>query len=180
MASSPPIVVAVGRRLLGFLTVLSVAGCAVALDLGASRANGPAPVNFPECRAESYDFVGEGTLRELGLDVATPVPPPNPGAVAMIWVTHDLKPYDEGAPGGPVEQVRMLCFEFRDGSGGSEWPVDPTWQPPAAQLAAGQGDGPGGGTPAPILLAGIIAAVLVAVSGFAFRRSRSSTRETRD
>jgi hypothetical protein len=42
----------------------------------------------------------------------------------MIWVTHDLLPHDFGAPGGPVEMTRMLCFEFADGSGGSGWPVD--------------------------------------------------------
>ena len=54
----------------------------------------------------------------------------DPHRDAMIWVTHDLKEYDRGEPGGPVELVRMLCFEFDDGSGGSEWPVDPGWQPP--------------------------------------------------
>ena len=79
---------------------------------------GPQPP-FAECRAESYDFVGRGTLAGLGLDAATPVPPPDPHRNAMIWVTHDLKEYDRGEPGGPVEMTRMLCFEFDDGSGGS-------------------------------------------------------------
>jgi hypothetical protein len=51
----------------------------------------------------------------------------------MIWVTHDLKAYDRGEPGGPVEMTRMMCFEFDDGTGGSEWPVDADWQPPPQQ-----------------------------------------------
>jgi hypothetical protein len=113
---------------LGAIFGMILTGCAGMLDLSGPRATEPpAPQNFPECEAESYDFVGEGTLRGLGLHVATPVPPPDPDRPAMIWVTHDLKRWDHGEPGGPFEMVRMLCFEFADGSGGSEWPVDPTW-----------------------------------------------------
>jgi hypothetical protein len=26
----------------------------------------------------------------------------------------------------------MLCFEFADGSGGTDWPVDAAWRPPGA------------------------------------------------
>lgn len=114
------------------LLVAIVAGCSAAIDLQPNRPTGPQPP-FPECQAESFDFVGRSTLADLGLDTATPVPPPDPHRSAMIWVTHDLKEYDRGEPGGPVEMTRMLCFEFADGSGGSEWPVDSDWQPPPLQ-----------------------------------------------
>ena len=114
---------------LALLLVGSV-GCTAGIDIGPPRPTGPQSP-FPECQAESYDFVGRGTLAGLGLDTATPVPPPEPHREAMIWVTRDLKEYDRGEPGGPVELIRMLCFEFDDGSGGSEWPVDPDWRPPS-------------------------------------------------
>ncbi len=81
---------------------LALTGCASVADLGAPRATGPDPVGFPECKSESYDFAGQGTLAGLGLDTATPVPPPNPNQPATIWVTHELKPHDLGEPGGPV------------------------------------------------------------------------------
>jgi hypothetical protein len=87
----------------------------------------------------------------------------------MIWVTHDLKPWDRGEPGGPVEMVRMLCFEFADGSGGSEWPVDSTWEPPASRLATEQGGEPAVAWPV-ALLAILTAAVLIGLSAVAFRR----------
>lgn len=60
------------------------------------------------------------------------MPPPDPNRLAMIWVTHDLLPYDRGEPGGPVEMTRMMCFQFANGSGGSEWPVDAARQPPGS------------------------------------------------
>ena len=88
------------------------------------------PATYPECQADSYDFVGRATLAGLGLESAVPAPLPNPNQVAMIWVTHELMPYDAGPPGGQVEGIRMLCFEFADGTGGSGWPVDPEWRAP--------------------------------------------------
>ncbi len=62
--------------------------------------------------------------------------------------------------------VRMLCFEFPDGSGGSEWPVDPDWRPPIA--GAESTETPNSGFPAALLVAGLTAAVLVTVSSVAF------------
>jgi hypothetical protein len=49
----------------------------------------------------------------------------------MIWVTRDPVTFDAAAPGGS----RMLCFEFDDGSGGTEWPINAAWQPPGAAAA---------------------------------------------
>lgn len=124
---------------------------------------------FPECQADESDFAGKGTLRELGLHTATPVPPPDVDRVAMIWVTRDLMPHDAGPPGGPVEMTRMLCFEFADGSGGSGWPVDPTWRPPPAVAAAP--DNASTGSPSTAVLAVALVALLAAVvSVLAFRR----------
>jgi len=131
---------------------------------------GPAePAGFPECQADAFDFVGRGTLRELGLHTATPVPPPDIDRVAMIWVTRDLMPHDVGPPGGPVEMTRMLCFEFADGSGGSGWPVDPTWRPPAAGPAARENASAVSPSPA-ILLVTLVALLAAVVSILAFRR----------
>jgi hypothetical protein len=124
---------------------------------------------FPECQAESFDFAGEGTLRGLGLHTATPVPPPDIDRVGMIWVTHDLMPRDFGEPGGQVEMTRMLCFEFPDGSGGSGWPVDPDWRPPADRVAASE-DASDTGVPPTAVIAVIVAVLASAVSVLAFRR----------
>lgn len=153
------------------LVVVVAVGCTSSVGVGPAAPvdRPPPPVTFPECQAESYDFVGEGTLSALGLDVATPVPPPNPGRVAMIWVTHDLLPHDAGEPGGPVEMVRMLCFEFADGSGGSGWPVDPAWQPPGSAPIAGQSDDASEVMPPALLLAVLIAGIVLGISALAFR-----------
>ena len=130
-----------------------------------------APGGFPECAAAEFDFVGEGTLRGLGLHTATPAMPPDIDRVGMIWVTRDLMPHDFGPPGGPVEMTRMLCFEFPDGSGGSGWPVDSGWQPPGGP-AIGSGT-PDTGRPSPTLLAmALLALLALLVSVFAFRRGR--------
>ena len=145
------------------LLTASLAACDIGVS-GALLADEVAPpIGFPECNADAYDFAGQGTLRQLGLDNATPVPPPDPDRPAMIWVTHDLKPHDLGAPGGEVEMVRMLCFEFPDGSGGSEWPVDPDWRPPIG--GAESTETSNSGFPAALLVAGLTAAVLVTVVG---------------
>lgn len=144
-------------------------GCSGGIGLGLPLAtSGPDPgIDFPECRAESYDFAGEGTLAGLGLDKATPVAPPDPERPAMIWVTHDLKPRDPGPEGGPIEMTRMLCFRFADGSGGSEWPVDPEWQPPG-QIAD---DGSAAPTNLLALAAvGLTFGLVAAISVVAFKR----------
>lgn len=113
------------------------AGCGAAIDPTPTapapepeRVPGPGST-FPECAGATYDFVGESTLAALNIQAHVPAPLPDPGRPAMIWVTHDLRPHDFGPPGGPVQMTRMLCFEFADGSGGSGWPVDAAWQPPA-------------------------------------------------
>jgi hypothetical protein len=130
-----------------------------------------APAGFPECQAAAFDFVGEGTLRGLGLDTATPVTPDDIDRVGGIWVTRDLMPHDFGPPGGAVEMTRMLCFEFPDGSGGSGWPVDEAWQPPGdPALASGTSDATG--PPTTLLLFGLVALVVVVASAFAFRSRR--------
>lgn len=147
-------------------------GAAAEADADAAPApvaNPAAPASFPECQADEFDFAGEGTLRGLGLHTATPVPPPDIDRVAMIWVTRDLMPRDIGPEGGPVAMTRMLCFEFADGSGGSGWPVDPTWRPPPAVAAAP--DNPSNASPPTALLAVALIALLAAVvSVLAFRR----------
>ena len=97
----------------------------------------------------------------------------------MIWVTHDLKPHDLGAPGGEVEMVRMLCFEFPDGSGGSEWPVDPDWRPPTAETQTTETSS--SGFPTPLVVVGLTATVLVTVSSVAFAgRDRRPGTDGRD
>jgi hypothetical protein len=156
------------RALLGAMLGIVLAGCAAWFDAAIPEANAPEPpLGFTGCEAESYDFVGEGTLAGLGLDEATPVPPPDPDRPARIWVTHDLLPYDRGEPGGPVEMTRMLCFEFEDGSGGSEWPVDPSWQPPGQ---AAPNEAQGIAVPSALLLLGLVVLLAVGVSVVAFRR----------
>ncbi|MCA1570217.1 MAG: hypothetical protein LC798_07825 [Chloroflexi bacterium] len=87
----------------------------------------------------------------------------------MIWVTHDLLPFDAGEPVGAVERTRMLCFEFADGSGGSEWPVDPAWRPP------GTADQDVPATDLPLLLVLALGAIaVIGTSLVAFRRGTGS------
>ena len=150
------------RALLAVLLTAALAACGIGVSGALPADEVPPPIGFPECNADAYDFAGQGTLRQLGLDKATPVPPPDPDQPAMIWVTHDLKPHDFGAPGGEVEMVRMLCFEFPDGSGGSEWPVHPDWRPPIADAQSTETSS--SGFPAALLVAGLTAAVLLTVS----------------
>lgn len=95
----------------------------------------------------------------------------------MIWVTHDLKPRDFGAPGGEVEMVRMLCFEFPDGSGGSEWPVHPDWRPPIADAQSTETSN--SGFPAALLVAGLTAAVLLTVSLVGSEAQRTADNSAR-
>ena len=160
------------RRIGGVIGLsLLVSGCAVGNVEPAAPAG---PAGFPECQAEEFDFVGEGTLRELGLHTVTPVPPPDIDRPAMIWVTSDPMPHDAGPSGGPIEMTRMLCFEFADGSGGSGWPVDPAWEPPAGAAAS---DDESAASAAPPMLPLVLAALFVVLtaSALAFRR-RSGSR----
>jgi len=68
------------RALLAVLLTAALAAC----DIGVSRAlpadEVPPPIGFPECNADAYDFAGQGTLHQLGLDKATPVPTAGPGS----------------------------------------------------------------------------------------------------
>lgn len=156
------------------VAVVALAGCAAVADLGAQRATGPDPIGFPECMDESYDFAGTSTLAALGLQDHVPAELPEPGRPAMIWVTHDLRRYDAGPQGGPIQMTRMLCFEFVDGNGegGSEWPVDAAWQPPGLAPSAAQGESPG--TLVPVAIAVTLALIaLVGVSFVAFRGRQS-------
>jgi hypothetical protein len=130
-----------------------------------------APPGFPECQAQEFDFIGEGTLREFGLDTATTVPPPDVDRQAKIWVTRDLMPHDFGPEGGPVEMTRMLCFEFVGGSGGSGWPVDPAWRPPA-DGGVTIADATVSGLSSALLPAALLAALLITLSVLAFRTRR--------
>ena len=145
-------------------------GCAPLGELGGqapAQWDGPAPLGDTQCLAESYDFVGEATLAGLGLVGMVPAELPTPERRAMIWVTADLQPHDLGEPGGPVEMTRMLCFEFADGSGGSGWPVDPSWQPPG-RAAPSPGDG--FSVPPSLLLVALGVLLAIGVSVVAFRR----------
>lgn len=152
---------------LGTVLGMLLGGCATWIDSGIPAANAPpAAAGAGGCAAKSYDFVGEGTLAGLGLDVVTPVPPPDPDRPARIWVTHDLQPFDAGEPGGPVEMTRMLCFEFADGTGGSEWPVDASWRPPGADEVETQEVS---FAPAVLLVAAVVLLV-IGLSVVAFRR----------
>jgi hypothetical protein len=155
------------------LLAMLLAACAGDFDLGQPRGTGRPVPPFPECNASSYDFVGRGTFAALGLDKATPVPLPDPNRMAMIWVTRDLLPYDRGEPGGPVEMTRMMCFEFLDGGGGSEWPVDAAWQPPGSDAGLGDDGGSAVSLPVSMLAAVAVGAVLTAASLAAFRKKRS-------
>jgi hypothetical protein len=114
------------NRALLFSSVLLLAGCAAIRERGLDAPDAGNPP--PECRAESYAFAGRGTLAELGLVGQSQAELPGPNQPARIWVTRDPVPFDAAAPGGS----RMLCFEFDDGSGGTEWPVNAAWQPPGA------------------------------------------------
>ncbi len=57
----------------------------------------------------------------------------------------------------------MLCFEFDDGSGGSEWPVDPAWQPPGGVPAAAEVN-----LAMPLL--GIVVVMMLLIGALALRR----------
>lgn len=134
-------------------------GCAGLANPGVDAADAVAPP-FPECRADSYAFAGRGTFAALGLVGQSAAALPDPNRPASIWVTRDPVPFDVAAPGGS----RMLCFEFDDGSGGSEWPVSAAWQPPAVSADAS-------GEPTmglPLLLVAVLA--MLVVGAFAFRR----------
>ena len=155
--------------IVGLLGLLLIAGCAQFAPTPIGNRN--LHPSFPECQADGFDFVGEGTLRELGLDAATAVSPADANRPAKIWVTSDLMTHDAGPVGGPVEMTRMLCFEFGDGSGGSGWPVDPAWRPPGDGAGATT-DGSTTGPPFAVLAAALVAGVLVVVSFLAFRTSR--------
>ena len=158
--------------MVSFLAMV-LAGCAGNVGPGQLPGTGPPAPPFPECLASSYDFVGRSTFTAMGLDKATPVPPPDPNRVAMIWVTHDLLPYDRGEPGGPVEMTRMMCFEFPDGSGGSEWPVDAAWQPPGSVAVLGDDEDSAVSVPVSLLTPVALGAVVIAATLATFRRKRS-------
>jgi hypothetical protein len=140
--------------------VAAVSGCSAALLDGTD-----VPPPPPECAADQYLFAGRSTLRNLGLVGRSRAPLPEPDRPAMIWVTADLLPFDPGLEGGELETTRMLCFEFDDGSGGSQWPVDAAWLPPNALSATEEG------APTGMLLLIVVGALVVAgVSFLGFRR----------
>ena len=139
--------------------------CAPGVTGGIARADAP-PVPFPECRANVYEFAGQSTFNALAIVDALPAEPPSRDRPAMIWITRDRLPFDAGPVGGAVEATRMMCFEFPDGSGGSQWPVDDGWQLPSAST----GDSTGGGMPPSWLLVGVAVVTAIGVSAIAFRR----------
>jgi hypothetical protein len=145
---------------------LALTACGMSISFDGGRTTEPGPVGFPECQADAYDFVGESTLAALGLQAAVPAPLPDVDRVAMIWVTHDPTLHDPGEPGGEAVLTRMLCFEFPDGSGGSGWPVDSSWQPPGSATGVARGDL--GALALGALALGAL--VLIGASVMAFRR----------
>jgi hypothetical protein len=60
----------------------------------------------------------------------------------------------------------MLCFEFDDGSGGTEWPVNPAWQPPGAAADLSIAVNP----TFPWLLVAVMSVLVVGGTLLAFRR----------
>ena len=157
---------AMGLRAAVLASVLAVlGGCAAVPGLAPDApAAGPAPP-FEECRAESYAFVGRATFNQLGLTDQSAAALPDPDRPAMIWVTRDPVQFDAAEPGGS----RMLCFEFEDGSGGTEWPVNAAWQPPGAAAAGNAAtDSAAFNWSLPALLIAVVA--LLVVAGLAFRR----------
>lgn len=154
-------------RLAAALLGMLLGGCIPGVGGGVSRQDA-SPAPFPDCVAASYEFVGEGTFNALGLVDAVPAPPPTPDRTAMIWVTRDLLPFDHGQPGGPVEMTRMMCFEFPDGTGGSQWPVDPSWRLPALAGVAPEGVSLSPG----LVLVALAVLLAIAVSALAFRSRR--------
>ena len=106
----------------------------------------------PECRAERYIFAGRGTFADLGLVGQSLAPLPDPERPAMIWVTED----------------RVLCFEFDDGSGGSDWPIDEAWLPPGSI----QDDEATAGLPMQVIGFIAVAVALIVLSVLAFRRAK--------
>ena len=106
----------------------------------------------PECRAETYLFAGIGTLADLGLVGQSLAPLPDPERPAKIWVTED----------------RVLCFEFDDGSGGTDWPIDAAWLPPGSI----QDDGATAGLPIQVIGFIAVAVALIVLSVLAFRRAK--------
>lgn len=144
-------------RVVALSAILAMlAGCAAISSLEVDSSEVASPP-FPECRAESYAFAGRGTFAGLGLVGQSAAPLPDPNREAMIWVTRDPVAFDAAAPDGGS---RMLCFEFEDGSGGSEWPIGAAWQPPG-RAAPAEVD-----VVLPLLLLGLV----IISAAFAFRR----------
>jgi hypothetical protein len=139
----------------GILAVIG--GCAGMSNLGVDAADATSPP-FPECRADGYAFAGRGTFAALGLVGQSAATLPDPNRPASIWVTREPVAFDAAAPGGS----RMLCFEFDDGSGGSEWPVNAAWQPPGIDASAETTMG------LPVLLVAVV--TMLVVGAVAFRR----------
>ena len=131
-------------------------GCATLSGAGDGTSDVGEPE--PECQAASYAFAGRGTLAGLGLVGQSAAELPEPNRPATIWVTSDPVPFDAAAPGGS----RMLCFQFDDGSGGTEWPVNAAWQPPGASSAPEVNLG------IPLMLIAVV--TMLVVGGLAFRR----------
>ena len=141
----------------GVLCMLAGSACA------ALPAAGVGEPPFPECKADTYSFVGESTLAALGLGDMWPE---QRSARAEIWVTAEVVD-PEPIPGQlPMEPARMICMELDDGSGMAA-PIDADWQPPslAGDIATSVGSGPVVGGAIVIGLALLIGLV----SFFAFR-----------
>lgn len=147
---------------LNLLLAAFVTGCVGGLTGPIPAAEAPAPP-FEDCRADSYDFAGEATLAGLGLVGTTPADLPEPNRPAKIWVTHET--IGDDPPG-----VRSLCFEFDDGSGGSDWPVNADWRPPGALPAAGSTSADDPSPLGALALVTTLAAAVVVGSLLAFRR----------
>ena len=97
---------------------------------------------FEECAADSYTFVGESTLAQLGLSSLWPE---ESRTVADIWITAERVEQQPAVPGGqqPPPQ-RALCMLFSDG--GMATAIEPDWQMPGAfpDLADPTNEGIGG------------------------------------
>ena len=88
------------------------------------------PAELEGCRAETYDFVGRGTLNSLRIlhpdraeaSTAADVP-------GVFWVPRGVtRQYERDD--GQTEEVRVFCAQLDDGGTLVNLPVARGWQPP--------------------------------------------------
>jgi hypothetical protein len=149
------------RMLWALILAVVVGGCSFAVDGGITA---PAP-DLPGCdQTDQFAFTGETTMAALGLDDFGGA---EANRVGSIWITANKVVMDRGpvpARGVPVAQepTRMVCVQWKDGSG-MAGPIADDWQPPVATSVA-----TGTFPVAPVIVV-IMLVTLVGASFLAFR-----------